>query len=213
MFESDLEAAAVAFFSEVFERHATDAADAYALGLYIDFEDGDARRPVVTAGFNSQAGIDAALKRWPGIFQQRRVPADEEEARWDFAFWSHNDLACFGDPAEDPGGASALERWIRLNGWWYTDEEEQSAEIERTLALSEEIQSGVDRLMTMVARELARDAIPRALGRPLPVLLHGPVYDYTYADAALEANPRGLADDFATWAERQNLEETERRGT
>src|SRR3954447_13070462 len=98
MFESDLEAAAGAFFSEVFERHATDAADAYALGLYIDFEDGDARRPAVTAGFNSQAGIDAALKRWPGIFQQRRVPADEEEARWDFAFWSHNHLACFVTP-------------------------------------------------------------------------------------------------------------------
>ena len=35
MFDSDLEAAAVAFFSEVFERHATEAADAYAVGLYI----------------------------------------------------------------------------------------------------------------------------------------------------------------------------------
>ena len=206
MFDSDLEAAAVAFFSEVFERHAMEAADAYAVGLYIDFENDDVRRPVVTAGFNTQAGIDAALARWPGLIQRRRVPADAEEARWDFAFWSHDDLARFGDPDEDPGGAAALERWIRLNGWWYTDEEEQDADLGRTLALGDEIQAGLDRVMTVVARDLQRDAIPRALGRPLPVLLHGPVYDSSFAAAARAANPPGLVDDFAAWAERQDLE-------
>ena len=204
MFDSDLKAAAVAFFSEVFERHAAEAADAYAVGLYIDFKDSDARRPVVTAGFNSQSGVDAALARWPGIFQRRRVPADAEEARWDFAFWSHDDLARFGDPDEDPGGAAAIERWIRLNGWWYTDDEEEHADLERTLALADEIQTGVDRVMTVVAGELQRDAIPQALGRPVPVLLHGPVYDSTFAVAAREANPPGLVDDFAAWAERQD---------
>jgi hypothetical protein len=205
VFDSDLEAAAVAFFSDVFERYATEAADAYAVGLYIDFEGEDSRRPVVTAGFNTQAGIDAALARWPGLIWRRPVPADAEEARWDFAFWSHNDLARFGDPDEDPGGASALDRWIRLNGWWYTDEEEQDADLGRILTLGEEIEAGLDRVMTVVARELQRDGIPRALGRPLPVLLHGPVYDSTFAAAAREANPPGLVDDFATWAERQDL--------
>jgi len=206
VFDSDLEAVAVAFFSEVFARHAPEAADAYAVGLYIDFEDEDVRQPVVTAGFNSQAGIDAALALWPGLIEQRRVPADEEEARWDFAFWLHNDLARFGDPDEDSGGAAALERWIRLNGWWYTDEEEQRGELGRILALGDEIQAGLDRVMTVVARDLQRNAIPRALGRPLPVLLHGPVYDSTFAVAAREANPPGLVDDFAAWAERQGLE-------
>ena len=206
MFDSDLEAAAVAFFSEVFERHATEAADAYAVGLHIDYRDQDARRWVVTAGFNSQAGIDAALARRPGLIRRRRVPTDAEEARWDFAFWSHNDLARFGDPDEDPGGAAALERWIRLNGWWYTDEEEQDADLERILALGDEIQAGLDRVMTAVARALQRDAIPRALGRPLPVLLHGPVYDSSFAVAAREANPPGLVEDVAAWAERQDPE-------
>jgi len=206
MFDSELEVAAIAFFSEVFARHATEAADAYAVGLHIEFEDDDARRPVVTAGFNSQAGIDAALNRWPGLIRRRRVPADAEEARWDFAFWSHNDLARFGDPDEDPDGAAALERWIRLNGWWYSDEEEQASNLGRILALGDEIQAGVDRVMTVVARELQRDAITRTLGRPVPVLLHGPVYDFTFAAAAREANPPGLVDDFAAWAERQNPE-------
>ena len=206
MFDSDLEAAAVAFFSEVFERHATEAADAYAVGLCIDYRDQDARRWVVTAGFNSQAGIDAALAARPGLIRRCRVPADAEEARWDFAFWSHNELARFGDPDEDPGGAAALERWIRLNGWWYTDEEEQEVDLERILALGDEIQAGLDRIMTAVARELQRDAIPRALGRPLPVLLHGPVYDSSFAVAAREANPPGLVEDFAAWAERQDLD-------
>jgi hypothetical protein len=205
VFDTDLEAAAVAFFSEVFERHAAEAADAYAVGLYIDFEDDDVRRPIVTAGFNSQAGIDAALARRRGLFQRRPVPSDAEEARWDFAFWSHSDLARFGDPAEDPDGAAALERWIRLNGWWFTDEEED-ADLGRTLALGDEIQAGLDRVMTVVARELQREAIPRALERPLPVLLHGPVYDSTFAVAAREANPPDLVEDFAAWAERQDLE-------
>ena len=154
MFDSDLETAAVAFFAEVSERHATEAVDAYAVELYIDFQDDDVRRPVVTAGFNSEAGIEAALGGWPGVIRRRRVPADEEEARWDFAFWSHNDLARFGDPVEDPDSATALERWIRLNGWWFTDEEEQDTDLERTLALGDEIQAGLDRVMTVVAREL-----------------------------------------------------------
>jgi hypothetical protein len=57
----------------------------------------------VTAGFSSQAGIDAALTRWSGLIWRRPVPADEQEARWDFAFWSHNDLARFGDPGRGPG--------------------------------------------------------------------------------------------------------------
>src|SRR5829696_1863225 len=206
MFDADLEASAVAFFAAAFERHAAEAADAYALGLYIDFEEDDTRRPVVTAGFNSQAGIEAALARRRGLFQRRPVPADAEEARWDFAFWSHTDLARFGDPDEDPGGAAAFERWIRLNGWWYTDEEEQHADLGRILALGDEIEAGLDAVMTAVARRLQRDAIPRALGRPLPVLLHGPVYDSTFAVAAREANPVGLVEDFAAWAERQDLE-------
>ena len=207
MFDSELEAAAVAFFADVFEQHAAEAGDAYAVGLHIDFANDDVRRPVVTAGFNSQAGIDAALGRWPGLIRRRRMPADEEEARWDFAFWSHNDLARFGDPDEDPGGAAALERWIRLSGWWYTDEEEQDADLDRTLALGDEIQAGLDRVMTAVARELQRGTIPRAFGRRLPVLLHGPVYDSTFATAAREANPPGTVDAFAAWAERQDLVE------
>jgi len=207
VFDSELEAAAVAFFADVFEQHAAEAGDAYAVGLHIDFANDDVRRPVVTAGFNSQAGIDAALGRWPGLIRRRRMPADEEEARWDFAFWSHNDLARFGDPDEDPGGAAALERWIRLSGWWYTDEEEQDADLDRTLALGDEIQAGLDRVMTAVARELQRGTIPRAFGRRLPVLLHGPVYDSTFATAAREANPPGTVDAFAAWAERQDLVE------
>jgi hypothetical protein len=206
MFDSDLEAAAVAFFSDVFERHAIEAADAYAAGLHIDFKDSDVRRPVITAGFNSEAGIHAAEARWPGMLHRRRVPADAEEARWDFAFWSHNDLARFGDADEDSGGAAALERWIRLNGWWYSDEDEEHADMERILALGDEIQAGLDRVMTAVARELQRDAIPRALGRSIPVLLHGPVYDSTFAVAARQANPPSLAEDFAAWAERQDPE-------
>jgi hypothetical protein len=206
MFDADLEASAVAFFAVAFERHAAEAADAYALGLYIDFEEDDTRRPVVTAGFNSQAGIEAALARRRGLFQRRPVPADAEEARWDFAFWSHSDLARFGDPDEDPEGAAALERWIRLSGWWYSDEEED-ADLGRTLDLGDEIADGLDRVMTAVARELQRDVVPRLLGRPLPVLLHGPVYDSTFATAAREANPPGLVEDFALWAERQELDE------
>jgi hypothetical protein len=40
--------------------------------------------------------------------------------------------------AEDPAGAAELERWIRLNGWWYSDEEED-ADLDRTLDLGDEI--------------------------------------------------------------------------
>jgi hypothetical protein len=204
MFGADLEAAAAAFFAAAFVRHAAEAADAYAAGLYIDFVDDDTRRPVVTAGFNSQAGIDAALARRRGPFQRRPVPADAEEARWDFAFWSHSDLARFGDPDEDPAGAAELERWIRLNGWWYSDEEED-ADLDRTLDLGDEIVDGLDQVMTAVASELQRNVIPRVLRRPLPVLLHGPVYYSRFGTAAGAANPPGVADDFAAWAERQEL--------
>ena len=156
----------------------------------------------MTAGVNSQAGIEAALAQCRAHPAAPRAGGRGGGGR-DFAFWSHNDLARFGDRDEEPGGAEALERWIRLNGWWY---EEADTDLGHMLELGDEIQAGLDRVMTLVARELQRDAIPRVLGRPLPVLLHGPVYDSSFAVAAREANPPGLVDDFAAWAERQDLE-------
>ncbi len=103
--------------------------------------DADVRDRWLTAGLNTQAGIDVAL-------------------------------------AMDPPQRTVVHRRRGLG-----------LDLDRILDLGDEIQAGLDQMMTNVARELPCEEIPRALRRPVRVLLHGPVYDATFAVAAPRGQP------------------------
>ncbi len=174
MDDAELADLLTSFFDAAFRQHANDARQAYALGLHLSYEDEDARKPIVSAGFNTEAGIEAALRRRSGFRRRGPAPADTDDARWDFAFWSHNDLARFGDPSRDPDGAEALNRWIRDRRLWYdADPRDVSDErFDRLLDLDEAIDDGLIDVLATVAERLQRDTVRWVVARPVPVLIH-----------------------------------------
>ena len=161
MDDAELADLLTSFFDAAFRQHANDVRQAYALGLHLSYEDEDARKPIVSAGFNTEAGIEAALRRRSRFRRRGPVPADTDEARWDFAFWSHKDLARFGDPSRDPDGAEALNRWIRDRRLWYDEDPRDVSDerFDRLLELDEAIDDGLIDVLATVSERLQRDTV------------------------------------------------------
>ena len=199
-FDWDLTTRLRTFLTGAFE--SAGGTDAYAAGIFVHFIEYDARRPVAVACVATEAGVEEALARRPGLLGKQIVPADAAEARWAIAFWAHPDVARFADPDEDPEGAEAIERWIRLEGLWYTDEDEER-DIERTADLSDEIEDKLLGMLVEVVGELHRELVPRAFGRAIPIVIQDPDFMDSTAEATERANPAGLAREYLGWLERR----------
>lgn len=169
---------------------ATEAKDIYVVSFFIDNEDDDPRRPVLTIGYNTEEQ-----------FRHSIVDAsDEAEARWNYAFWLQNNLAVIGDLTRDPAGAAARHRWISELGLWY-DEPTDSAIWTATVGpIATQIEANFNQACVRLARHL-HDAgvIESAVGRRVPVIVHELEYYEGIARRTEAANPPGLADDFTAW--------------
>lgn len=87
----------------------------YAISLYVFNEEDDPRRPVAVLGYNTEH------QAWQSI----PLASDEQEARWNYAFWLQNEELCWGlgDTAE------AVRQWIAEQD--LEDEEEIAAQVYR----------------------------------------------------------------------------------
>ena len=140
----------------------------YALSLYVYNEEDDPGRPVAVLGYNTgeQAERSASLA------------SDEQEARWNYAFWLQNEELCWG--RGDTAGE--VRQWIASLGME---------------AGEEEIVGAFRELLIQVVKELhASGLLKNHAGTELPVLIHGLEYDRETARQNLEANGETLDRDF-----------------
>lgn len=168
------------------------ATDVYVVSLFVYDEEDDPRYPTVTVGFNTDAQVAATSNdAW-----------DEDEARWNFAFWLQNELAVLGERERDPKGAELRELWVREAGLWYSDEDED-ADFDAAMEKGEQITSRFVGLIVMITQQLhAEGTISRIFGRPIPVLVHELEYYDEIAEQNRLANPGGLADGLVRWIEK-----------
>lgn len=168
------------------------ATDVYVVSLFVYDEEDDPRYPTVTVGFNTDAQVAATSNdAW-----------DEDEARWNFAFWLQNELAVLGERERDPKGAELRELWVREAGLWYSDEDED-ADFDAAMEKGEQITSRFVGLIVMITQQLhAEGTITRIFGRPIPVLVHELEYYDEIAEQNRLANPGGLADGLVRWIEK-----------
>jgi hypothetical protein len=165
------------------------ASDVYVVSLFVYDEEDDPRLPTVTVGFNTEARVAETAEK----------AFDEEEARWNYAFWLQNELGVLGDRNGDPDGARLRDEWVVEAGLWFTDED-ADADIDAAEEKIEQITSRfVERIVTVTQRIHAEGTITRIFGRAIPVLIHELEYYDEIAQQNLRANPNGLADDFARW--------------
>jgi hypothetical protein len=153
-------------------------AEAYAVSLWVYYEDDDPACPVVVVSVNTETATRRALAR----------TSDPNEARWNYAYWLQEALTVLFDSHDDRSGAALRSAWLGQAADGHTEHD------------SEETAQLFISLLERVVRALHRDgAIRDTFGRAVPVLIHGLEYHDAIAVQNLRANPDGLADDFAAW--------------
>jgi len=162
--------------------------DIYALSFFVDDADGDPRYPWLQLGYNTRAQATASIPP---------AASDAAEAKWNFAFWLQNELAFIGEPGTE--GRQLLERALKAEGLWYTDEEE-AGDFERCMLVADRITAYFVDACVRIAQALhASGAIAERFGHPVPIIVHELEYYDQIAIQTQAANPPGLAQEFVDW--------------
>ncbi len=138
--------------------------DIYVISFYVEHEDYDPRKPMVYFGYNTEAQVK----------EETENASDEEEARWNYAFWLQNELYCFGlnDDTGDLCRAWAYQQKLT--------EDESSYQV------------FVDVLVEVVEDLHQSGVISRKIGREIPVIIHELEYYPQIAEQNIEANGADL---------------------
>jgi hypothetical protein len=150
-----------------------DRADVYAVSFWVDSEDEDARLTTLTVGTNTESHVR----------ETKLSGEDEQEVRWNYAYWLQNSLAVIG---EDPTGAHLRRSWLQEQGLWY----EGNTDIDEAI---------VELCVTTVQWLHSSGVIEAVFGRPIPVIIHELEYYDQIATQNVEANGPELVSGLVEW--------------
>ena len=144
--------------------------DIYAISLYVFNEEDDPCRPVAVFGYNTERQVQKSITE----------AADEQEARWNYAFWLQNHEMCLGrdETAED------IRKWITELEWEGED------------AISFKF---VNLLVAVVQGIHASGLLKEKFGREIPVLIHELEYHEKISQQNIEANGEALDRGFVSF--------------
>lgn len=154
--------------------------DIYVVSWFVYDEDDDPRRPTITVGFNTDTNVAAMA-----------VMGDEDEARWNYAFFPQNELDVLFRSGADPDGAAVRDQAMGAAGYTFPNDDATVREVTTPWFIANTV---------FAARRLHDSGdIDRVFGRPIPVIVHELEYYDQIAMQNLAANPPGLADEFIHW--------------
>ena len=156
-----------------------DEPDIYVVSLYVYDDNDDPCRPTITVGYNTESYLN----------EQLEYASDEEEARWNYAFWLQNDDLVFG--VDDT--ADIVRDWIIESGFAYC----QACETTPAEYESEITKAFVEMLVDIVKELHESGFIKETFGHEIPVLIHELEYYYEIGEQNIRANGTELAGDFA----------------
>ena len=161
--------------------------DIYAISLYTSIEEDDPRYVAVTLGFNTESRVK----------RQRNKASDQDEARFNYAFWLQNKEVYFPQKNE----VELRKQWLDSTGFNYTDQEEDD-DLDHILELGDQIMFEFNEMLIEVAQKLHESkVIKNKFHQPTPIYIHELEYHDQIAEQTRRANPEGLADDFCKWVE------------
>lgn len=170
-------------------------ADAYVVSFYVWNDDDDFRFPALTIGTNTESQVRLALEPPAGFVKPNSSwkPTDEQEARWNYAFWLQNELTIVGSQANDPAGALLRRAWLESKGLWVEDYEE-------ALELDGHPTHEFVHLCVQTVQNLHSSGVTKEIfSRPIPVIIHELEYYDEIATQNLEANGPDLAGGLLEW--------------
>lgn len=162
--------------------------DIYAVSLFVYDDEDDPSKPTVTLGYNTERQVQEALKT---------DFTDEDEARWNYAFWLQNSCFVFGE--DDT--AEAVRNWVIANGFDHVDDDDADMDDEEydEDEASEITSAFVDMLVEIVQEIHEEKVLTLKFGRELPILIHELEYYDEIAEQNIRANGEELAGEFAQW--------------
>lgn len=143
-----------------------DKNDIYAVSLFVYDDNDDPREPTVTLGYNTVENYKEEIEN----------ASDEQEAKWNYAFWPQNEEFAFGfDETKE-----IVQKWIEENN--YSEDEITDAFVQ---------------VLVDIVKELhASGFIKEQFGKEIPVLIHELEYYDRIAEQNIEANSYELVEDF-----------------
>ncbi len=163
---------------------AWDKSDIYAISLFVYDEDDNPCQPTITLGYNTLTQYKREIENaW-----------DENEAKWNYAFWLQNCEMRFGTGESQ----KIVKSWLEKNGYsnisnddMYNDDE--ATDEDDLLQITEAFVN----VLIEIVQELHRsEFIKEQFGKDLPVIIHELEYYEKIAEQNLKANPPELLEDF-----------------
>jgi hypothetical protein len=147
--------------------------DIYVISLFVYDEGDNPNQPTVTLGYNTISNYEENIDdAW-----------DEEEAKWNFAFWLQNEEYVFGVDETRP----IVEKWIQENN--YIDEDDDMI-----------VTNAFVKVLVDIVKELHQSGfIKEKFGKAIPVIIHELEYYEEIANQNIEANGYELVEEFVNF--------------
>ena len=159
-----------------------DAKDIYAASLFVYDLNDNPCRPTVTLGYNTESQVAAET---PNAW-------DENEARWNYAFWIQNSFFCFGEGETEKDIICWLNEHQLPN---YADEDDawdDDLTYEKTEIVTKIF---VEELICIVKEIHQTGLLTKKFGKEIPILIHELEYYDEIAEQNIAANGTdGLLD-------------------
>lgn len=160
-------------------------ADIYAISLYVESECDNPFDTTVTLGFNTETNYNNNLLH----------ASDEQEARWNYAFWLQNEELVFGiGETKD-----CFKKWLVNKGYGYYSYNEvyNGNNFDELYKIGEKAIANFVRILISIVQKLhSCGFIREKFGREIPILVHELEYYETIASQNIEANSQELVTDF-----------------
>lgn len=159
--------------------------DIYAISLFVYDENDNPCKPTVTLGYNTETQVKNEIANaW-----------DEQEARWNYAFWLQNDFLCFGAGET----AEAVKQWIDNNHFPYYEDDDEAWNNEDVYDKVEVITKAFVKELICVVKEIHQSGLlTQKYGKEIPILIHELEYYDEIAEQNIEANGK-LVEEFVNF--------------
>ena len=164
----------------------------YALSFWFYNEDDEFHFPTIILSYNTKTNFKTNIEN----------ASDENEAKWNFAYWLQNDLEQIG--GEDD---QSLKKWFKNSKYYYSEKENELAEDDEELfdklcAKGEKFNKEFIELVVKMSSELHKNGIiKKVFGKSIPIIIHELEYYDKPIDWTKKGNPTGIANEFIEWVE------------
>ena len=160
--------------------------DIYVISLFVYDNNDNPCKPTVTLGYNTESQVRSTTE----------FASDEEEAKWNYAFWLQNEFFVFGEDET----AETVKNWIITSGFAYFEDDEISWDNEELMEKTSEITDAFVSILIDIVREIHEQGLLiQKFGKELPVIIHELEYYDKIAEQNIKANGEKLVKDFAGW--------------